>query len=115
MDGLFQRHKPAAGFRVRDGNGPALGDLPQENRDHAACRSDHVTEADCIHAACGSAERDHSQLPQTFRNTHDAMRIHRFIGGDQDQRGRPMAARRCGERVRTDCIVLNSRNRMALK
>src|ERR1700689_4878321 len=66
IDSLVQSHKPSGGFLMRNSNGPALRDLPQENRDDAAGRSDNVTEADCIHAACGTADPDHSQLREAF-------------------------------------------------
>ena len=82
------RHEVPLYVRMRDRHRPALGYLPLEQGYDTAIGAEHIAEPDCSEdrfRSVGVILHDH--LAHAFRGTHDARRIHRFVGGDENEVG----------------------------
>ena len=82
---------------VGNGNRASTCDLFQKQRYDATFRPEDVAEANGRHAGGRIGHGLQHHLSQSLGGSHDAARVHRFVGGDHDE---PLASVRCGRSSR---------------
>ena len=106
--GLRDRHEIPHDVRVRDGDGPALGDLLLEKRNHAAVAAQHVAEAHGDEAGLAvAAVILHDQLADALGRAHDVRGVHGLVGGDQHHAPHMVAVARLRDVQRAEHVVLH--------
>ena len=112
---LGNQHEVAAHLRVGDGDRAALLDLLEEPRHHAAVAAEHVAEAhDRERRAAAHGLRLDDQLGDALGRAHDARRVHRLVGRDQDEALDAVRVGRLGQQPRAAHVVLHRLARVLL-
>ena len=114
MDRLGDRHEIPTHFGIGDRHRTAGGDLPPEQRDHAAPAAEDVAEPDggksgVLMAAVHVLDE---QLGNPFGRSHDAGRVNRLVGRNHDESFGPMATGGFRHCFRTEHIVLHRFRRL---
>ena len=108
LHGLGDQHEEAAHVGVRDRDRPALLDLLEEPRDHAAVAAStlpkRTTEND---VPLPARLRLDDELGDALGRAHHARGVHRLVGRDQDEAIDAVALRRLGEEPRAADVVLD--------